>query len=99
MRSLVALEQYDLALAWIETELAEDPTWRLGYELQFRIHESAGNVGAAAAVVDRWREVTGEDDPVMRRQLERMRERAGQQERDNVEQRLRDSGALPEDRK
>jgi tetratricopeptide (TPR) repeat protein len=97
IRSLVALERYDEALAWVEQELATDPEWRLGYEIQFRIHESQGDIPGAADVVERWREVSGMEDGVMVRQLEKMREKARQQEREGVERALRESGALPED--
>ena len=97
LRSFVALGENDMALAWIERELQLDPRWRLGYEIAFRIHEAAGDVGRAAAVADRWREVSGRDDPAMREQLRRMRERGRDQEREGVERAIRERGLLPED--
>ncbi len=96
MRSLVAVGADRIALQWVTEELQADPAWRLGYEIEFRIHEGAGDLRAAAAVADRWRQVSGQDDPIMRRQLEAMRQRGQALERDGVERALRESGALPE---
>ncbi len=99
VRSLVAMQADQLALEWLAAETERDPTWRLGAELEFRIHEAAGNVAGAAATVERWKQISGRDDPAMRRQLEKLRERSREQERGNVERAIRESGVLPEDQR
>lgn len=99
IRSLVALDRSPEAAEWISQELARDPQWRLGYEIQFRIHEADGNTAGASAVIDRWRQVSGQDDPAMRGQLERMRQRALDREREDLERTIRESGVLPEEQR
>ncbi|MEZ4388471.1 MAG: DUF2723 domain-containing protein [Candidatus Krumholzibacteriia bacterium] len=99
MRSLVAVGADRVALQWIEQELQADPQWRLGYEIEFRLHEAAGDVKSAAAVVDRWRQVSGRDDPAMRRQLENLRQRGQDLERDNVERAVRERGQAPQEQR
>ncbi|HOX25223.1 MAG TPA: DUF2723 domain-containing protein [Candidatus Krumholzibacteria bacterium] len=96
MRGLVAMNRSPVAVAWLEARITAEPAWRLGYELLFRIHEAAGAVGKAAAVVDRWREANGQDDPALRRQLEELRATSFRQEQERLEEAVRESRALPE---
>lgn len=99
MRSLVAVGANDMALGWVRQELEQEPDWRLGYEIEFRIHEALGDIPAAEAVARRWQQLTGRPDAQMTRQLEAMRQRGRQLESDGVERVLRESGALPEERR
>lgn len=99
VRSLLAFGADDRAVAWLREQMQADPTWRLGYEVEFRIHEAAGDLRAAADVAERWKLVTGADDPVMRRQLELMRQRGQDLERDGVERAVRERGLVPEEQR
>jgi len=99
LRSLVSVGASDVALAWVRQELVEDPQWRLGYEIEFRIHEAMGDIPAAEAVARRWEQLSGSPDGGMTRQLEAMRRRGQAIERENVERAIRESGALPEEQR
>ncbi len=98
IHGLMTLNQTPLAVDWLEQRIEQRPSWLVGYQLLFRLHEATGSVGRAAAVVDRWREIHGQDDPPMRRQLELLREQSRRQEQERIEQRVRESGVLPEER-
>jgi tetratricopeptide (TPR) repeat protein len=99
LRGLISLEQEELAIAWLEERLAAEPGWRLGYELLIRIHESLGDVAAAVAVADLYRERTGQDDPALRQYVEEIRQRARQQEEDRLREELQQRDVLPEGRR
>lgn len=99
MRGLVAMDQSAVAVGWLESRITVEPAWRFGYELLFRLHEASGAVGQAAAIVDRWRDANGQDDPTLRRALDELRSRSRQQEQQRLEDAVRESGALPEGRR
>ena len=98
MRGLVAINETAAAQTWLEQKISDEPAWRLGYELLFRIHEAAGDVNKAAEIVDRYRSENGSDDPALRNGIDEMRRRARLLEQQRLEQEIRDSGALEGDR-
>lgn len=95
--SLMTLDLAHLAVSWLESRLDANPSWRLGYEMLFRLHETSGSVDGAAGVLERWRGVHGQDDPTLLHHLEQMRDRAQQQEQTRIDQMIRESGILPEE--
>jgi predicted Zn-dependent protease len=98
VRGLMTMDQLPLAQDWLERRISEHPGWLYGYELLFHIHEGLGQVNQAAAVVERWRSVHGEDDPGLRFLLQRLREDAQNQELERMDQLLRERGDQPEER-
>ena len=96
IRGLMTMDLTPVAAAWLDRRLDLLPSWRPGYELLFRLYEAAGAISEAAAVADRWRAVTGFEDPALNRQLEIMREQARRQEQERIQQKIHESGILPE---
>jgi len=99
IRGLMAMQQTPVAVAWLEQRIGVEPDWRLGYELLFRIHEATGEVGRAAEITDRWRDVNGQDDAALRRQLELLRQRSQDAEQERIEEQIRQHGAEPEEQR
>ena len=98
VRGLMSLDRTALAAAWLEARIAAQPAWLFGYELLLRVYENTGEINLAAAVVERWRQIHGEDQPGLRSQLQQLRERAQRQEQDRLHELLQDRPAEPKDR-
>jgi len=81
----------DLALEFIEQQVADHPDRLFYRQLQFHIYQRLGMRQQAAEVVDAWERRTGERPPDMVKGLEEMRQDALDREQQRIDRALEDN--------
>ena len=75
----------DLAFAWLEEAIGENPDRHFYYKVQFAMYQGLGRGPEARGVMDAWKKVSGEVDPEMFRGMEELQRGAEQREQGLIE--------------
>jgi tetratricopeptide (TPR) repeat protein len=75
----------DLAFAWLDLAVDNEPERRFYYQLEFALYQEMGRLEDAREVMSAWETVSGEIDPEMQRGIDALQEDALQREQQRID--------------